>query len=279
VIVVTGSKRSGTSMWMQVLAAAGFPLIGKAFPGVWGQSLRQANPHGFYESIFRRGVYFATNPDPRTGAFLSPKESREHVVKVFVPGLVRSDLAYLHRVLATVRNWRAYGPSLARLYAMEDEWYATRPLREGESEAQRAEMAERVRTSRGTLPAPVEWWMETYDLVRDALTRGYAFHVVSYERLLAAPDAEVARVIEWVGRGDVPAAVAAVERRAPSPVPEGLQGLTAEDAALFDELYTAIHTRGRLNRDLVARMNDAHPGIVARYAGIRRDAHVDTGLD
>jgi len=35
VIVVTGTKRSGTSMWMQVLGAAGLPVVGDAFPADW----------------------------------------------------------------------------------------------------------------------------------------------------------------------------------------------------------------------------------------------------
>ena len=31
-IFVSGTKRSGTSMWMQVLRAAGLPVLGEAFP-------------------------------------------------------------------------------------------------------------------------------------------------------------------------------------------------------------------------------------------------------
>ena len=34
-IIVTGTKRSGTSMWMQILAAAGLPVFGEAFPRSW----------------------------------------------------------------------------------------------------------------------------------------------------------------------------------------------------------------------------------------------------
>ena len=63
-IVVTGCKRSGTSLWMQILIAAGFPHIGKAFSKNWEKSIFEANPHGFYESIFRRGIHFMYNPHP-----------------------------------------------------------------------------------------------------------------------------------------------------------------------------------------------------------------------
>src|SRR5262245_9470064 len=107
-VVVTGTKRSGTSMWMQVLLAAGFPTLGKAFPGRWEQTIADANPGGFYEGVYRRGINFTTNPHPRSGVYLAPKATRMHAVKVFVPGLRRSDLAYLDRVIVTARPIRQY---------------------------------------------------------------------------------------------------------------------------------------------------------------------------
>src|SRR5688500_18403904 len=111
-IIVTGTKRSGTSMWMQILRAAGFPTLGEAFPRDWARTIRQANPEGFYESPLRTGIYYATNPNPRTGAYLFPQSTRRTAVKVFVPGLVRSDMAFVDRVIATMRNPREYVHSL-----------------------------------------------------------------------------------------------------------------------------------------------------------------------
>ena len=49
-ILVTGTKRSGTSMWMQILIAAGFTNFGSAFPANWGESIKEANSKGFFES-------------------------------------------------------------------------------------------------------------------------------------------------------------------------------------------------------------------------------------
>ena len=126
-ILVTGMKRSGTSMWMQVLEAAGYKWIGQHYLGAWEKSIQAANPRGFYESRLRQGIFFATNPDPATGAFLPPDATRRHVVKVFIPGLIRTDLAYLDRALATLRPWREQVVSLRRLYAMEDAFFATLP--------------------------------------------------------------------------------------------------------------------------------------------------------
>ncbi len=43
-LVVTGCKRSGTSLWMQILIAAGFPHIGKDF---WVESVQNGVEHGY----------------------------------------------------------------------------------------------------------------------------------------------------------------------------------------------------------------------------------------
>ncbi|MCA9638710.1 MAG: hypothetical protein KC420_21925, partial [Myxococcales bacterium] len=123
-ILVTGSKRSGTSMWMQILAAAGLPVIGERFPASWEALIGDQNPDGFYESQLSAGIYHRTNPHPLTGAYLFPEQTRRHAVKVFVPGLVRTDLAFIGPVIGTMRSWREYGPSLARLHALEDAWQA-----------------------------------------------------------------------------------------------------------------------------------------------------------
>ncbi len=46
-LIVTGTPRSGTSMWMQILVAAGFEAIGEPFPGDWRALLASANPDGY----------------------------------------------------------------------------------------------------------------------------------------------------------------------------------------------------------------------------------------
>ena len=120
-IIVTGTKRSGTSMWMQLLTAAGFPPIGEAFPRSWDKTIKDANPGGFWESTLRRGVYHETNPDPATGTYLFPQATERHVVKVFIPGLIRSDRAFIGKAIATIRPWRQYVRSVTRLYEMEQE--------------------------------------------------------------------------------------------------------------------------------------------------------------
>ncbi|MCB9777678.1 MAG: hypothetical protein H6742_03865 [Alphaproteobacteria bacterium] len=255
-IIVTGTKRSGTSMWMQILAAAGFPVIGDAMPQRFEQ-LQAANPAGFYESRLRAGVYFATNPDPQTGVYLHPEDTREHALKVFIPGLIRTDRAFITQVVATIRPWREYTRSMERL--------------EAESAAARERAGLSAPPRRPELPLPVEWWFEVYHLVRDVSLRRYPFHLVSYDRVLERSDEEIAGVLGWLGGGDVEAAVAAVQPglRTQEAPDVDVTGLLDEEAVdLFDRFYTSIHTERVLPTALLGEMNALH----ARLPGAWKNA-------
>jgi hypothetical protein len=255
-IIVTGTKRSGTSMWMQILGAAGLPMFGEAFPRDWGQTLRDANPEGFYESILRQGIYWRTNPHPRTGAYFFPEQVQRHAVKVFIPGLVRTDRAYIGRVIASVRPWREYCRSLRRLWAMED-----------------AVLAER---HPGRKPPPrlspaLEWWSESYALVRDVAIRRYPVHLQSYDGLLEDPEGVLRRTFAWLGFGNATAAMGAIkpERRtqrvaatgsgseagsgrAPDPDESELDSTVI---AVFDDLYRTVHAGEPVRPELLAALD------------------------
>ncbi|MEX1365448.1 MAG: hypothetical protein AB1Z98_20140 [Nannocystaceae bacterium] len=269
-LIVTGTKRSGTSMWMQILTGAGFPAFGEAFPRNWDQTLKNANPDGFYESILRQGIYYRTNPHPQSGAYFHPSQVTRHVVKVFIPGLVRTDLAFVGKVVATVRHWREYQRSLERLFAMEDE-------------ARDASAPPPVRM------APwLEWWDENFALVRDLMTRRYPIHVQSYDGLLADPEAVITKVLKWIGDPDVDPkpAIAAVRpgnrtqhRPAVDEVPPAL-------AETFDALYEAIDGQIGIPRPLLEKLNATHrelgPRVLEqrrRVANSRRDRRKTSAAD
>ena len=262
-LIVTGTKRSGTSLWMQILIAAGFPAFGEAFPGEWRRTLGAANEDGFYESILREGIYYATNPHPKTGDYFFPEQVEWHCVKVFIPGLVRSDRAFIGRVVATVRNWREHEASMHRLRRIELEaWQKQHPD---------AELPEPP----PTLPPPLEWWTENFALIRDISIRRHPVHVQSYDGLLSDPERVVGGVLGWIGRGDVRAACEQVRpARRHFTKPES-DSIPADIATKFDELYAAIDSGEPLPPSLLADMNatnerlrplyEAHDTAVTRY--------------
>lgn len=263
-IIVTGTKRSGTSMWMQLMKAAGLPVIGDPFPGRWKDSIGDANQKGFYESFLRRGIYHATNPHPRTGDYLHPETFRHVAVKVFVPGLLRTDHAQLHRVVATMRNWREYPGSINRLYGMEQAFHADRG---------------RQRPEPVRVPPVLEWWLENFMLVRDVATRRYPLHLITYERLLADPATELPPIFKWLGVGDPAPAIAQVDPRQRTqhadelPIPEGIEPDIAE---VFDAFYQRVHTGEPLDAAFIQTLNDTHDRLLERIedalTGAREDA-------
>ncbi len=261
-IIVTGTKRCGTSMWMQILKAAGYPVLGEAFPGDWGETIREANQGGFYESPLRRGIYYATNPHPVTGAFLAPRETQRMVVKVFAQGLARSDLAYLDRVLASMRPWREYHTSLTRLQRMEHE----NKLKLAEREGRPKEAVPRFDYLNPTL----EWWNDNFTLIRDALIRRYPLHMVSYEAVLRDARSIIGEVLEWLGGGELESAVEVVQESLRTQKTEQLEGfesiLSPEQEAVFDELYRRIDQRLPLDGDFIDTLNTTHDQLEPRIA-------------
>lgn len=258
VLIVTGTIRSGTSMWMQILVAAGFAHIGEKFPRNWAELLEAANPDGFYESELIAGIYYRTNPHPVSGAFLFPDDTRSHAVKVFIPGLIRTDLAYIDRVVATMREWRQFAGSVKRLRAIEREGT-------GQSEPEREQ-----------IPAWLHWWSDNFGLIRDLATRQYPVHVTTFDRLLADPGREITEVMEWLGDGDAKAATQVVNpgRRTQNdaPTPDDVDPRHAE---MFDELYAHVNEARPLSQAFIARLNETDRELRQHILEFQARAKID----
>lgn len=252
-------------MWMQILAAAGLPVIGDRFPLDWEAALGPANPYGFFESTLRDGIHFGTNPDPRSGVYLHPDETRMHAVKVFPEGLVRSDLAFFDRVLVTVRPWHEYARSLQRLLDLENKVRGWKP-----------------EDRPPTLCGASSWWDNHFSLVRDVAMRRYRVHFQALREVLERPDEVVPRVLAWIcDEGpmleslDVQAAIDAVQpaRGKPSTdAPPSDPGLPPEAFETFDALCRAIEAGNGLDEPLLQRMNALHEVMGPRIAKRQREA-------
>ena len=252
-ILVTGTKRSGTSMWMQILTSAGFPYIGTPYMKTWEDSIKAANPKGFFESPLRKGVYYATNPNPKTGVFVHPQKVERHVLKVFIPGLIKTDYAYIQRVVGTIRPWREYCSSVRRLYQIEDEYMATQPQKPEEP----LPPLEMARLRRPAMHPALEWWRENYDLIRDFATRRYAFNLVSYIKLLDDPEHVIPPVLRWCGAPDIEKGLAEVETslRTQKEVHVSDSPLTSEQEMLFDEFHDFFYRQDPLTSSFIDKLN------------------------
>jgi hypothetical protein len=247
-------------MWMQVLRAAGIPILGEAFPRSWDKvPLRDANPDGYYESILREGIYFATNPHPVTGKYFMPGDVEGYAVKVFVPGVIRSERAYITHLVANVRAWREYEASIERHYALEDQ---------GRQAATEAEPPVRF-------PAALEWWMENFALVRDISLRKLPYRLQTYADVLERPEQVVKSVLEWIGSGDIEAAVAAVKPQNRTQVDSpGTDSVEPRFAQVFDDLYAAIEQRKGLSGALLKTLNETNIALLPRLTELQREVAV-----
>jgi len=259
-IIVTGTKRSGTSMWMQLLKAAGFPPIGDAFPRNWETTIKDANPGGFWESELRRGIFYRTNPDPKTGTYLFPQQTERHAVKVFIPGLIKTDRAFIGKVVATVRPWRQYVRSVNRLYSMEQQAY----------EAARNDPS-KARPPQVFMSPIIEWWVENFSLISDIVTRRYPFYMAAYDSVLDSPDETLHEVFRWLGDGDVEAAIKEVEpmlrtqdqQASDEPGVDELN-LEPEVTEVFDALYDLILKQGPLDDAFIDKLNQVNDRLSGR---------------
>ena len=279
-LIVTGTKRSGTSLWMQILIEAGFPYIGTPYMADWENTIKAANPNGFFESPLRKGIFYATNPDPKTGVYLKPGEFRRHAVKVFIPGLIRTDLAYIDRVVATIRPWREYVHSIRRLHSIEDDHFAGISSNNDDSITPLL----RAQFKRTPIHPVLEWWSENFSLIHNYAVRGYAFNLVSYSKLLESPEEIIPPVIRWAGGENVDAAVAVVNpkmRTQAHPEVSDID-LPADIVDTFDEFHSYFYEQRPLTGTFLNRLNEVDaalkPIIAAQRSSElkRRENHLKT---
>ena len=226
-IIVTGTRRSGTSVWMQILKKGGFRILGERFPANWKDLVEKANPKGFYESTLVQGINYHTNPDPRSGALMPPQDVLDVGVKIFADGLVKTDYAYITKVIFSVRDWQECEASQERM----DEIKGSNPeLADADPNSLRA----------ARLPAGYTWWKANFSIVRDMQTRRYPAAAFSYAALLEDPEKIISAAFAWLGGGDVQGAVTAVDRSLQTQRGVALADIDHDYAAVFDELYDCL---------------------------------------
>lgn len=254
-VIVTGTKRSGTSMWMQILDAAGIDSLGSAFPKNWGDTIRDANPNGFYETPLRRGIFYATNPHPVSGAYLDPRKVEDVGIKVFIPGLCRTDRAFITKVVATVRHWREYATSLERLRRME--------------EKASAKYDDQATRDIARLDPVLEWWLENFALVRNLVTRRYPAHLVTYDQVLDRPEEVLPPLLDWLGADDIEAGLEAVSPDARTQDRESVN-LSHPFEETFDEFYELVHSGDPMTGEFVEKLNQTHRELIPEIEEDRR---------
>jgi hypothetical protein len=170
-------------------------------------------------------------------------------VKVFVPGVVRSERAYIERLVANVREWREYEASIQRLYAIERE---------------KVLQIDPNAPEYPIFPPAYEWWMENFALARDISIRKYPARLQSYDEVLREPATVIERIMAWIGTGDVAAAVAAVKPEHRTQTRPESESVEPKYAKVFDDFYGAIASHEGLSGPLLATLNKTNRELMPK---------------
>ncbi|MFT5759314.1 MAG: hypothetical protein ACI9LM_004071 [Alteromonadaceae bacterium] len=246
-IIVTGNRRSGTSLWMQILEAGGFKIFGDKFPAHW-KKIEAANKNGFYESQLVQGINYHTNPSPESGHWFAPTQVKDYGVKVFSDGLVKTDFAYIDKVIATIRNWQESETSQQRLdQIIKNQNNAADDIN--------------VNATKLILPIGYNWWNANFELLRDMMTRRYPCAMFSYEALLKNPDIIISNVFKWLGTGHIDKAVSVVESSLRTQQKITLPHINHDHAGIFDELYHKLDKSEQITPIFYKKLLDTNSKI------------------
>jgi hypothetical protein len=105
-IVVTGPEVGQPEDWVPLLFGPG------------ARETPVGDPSASYAHRFNHGVWFATNPGPTAAPYVFPKALVGRVGWMTPGGLLRSDPAYLERVVLATDTWRAASDPWAWLGAV-----------------------------------------------------------------------------------------------------------------------------------------------------------------
>jgi len=215
---------------MQILEKGGFQILGEKFPAHWQNRIEKANPKGFYESTLVQGINYHTNPDPRSGSWIPPQKVTNFGVKIFADGLIKTDYAYITKVIFTIRKWQDCEASQKRMDEINGDHSE---LADADPNRQRA----------ARLPAGFSWWKANFSLLRDMQTRRCPVAAFSYAALLENPERIISAAFEWLGSGDVSAAVSAVDQSLQTQKETALPAVEHDYGEVFGELYDTLCTQ------------------------------------
>jgi hypothetical protein len=125
------------------------------------------------------------------------------------------------------------------------------------------------------LPSPtfmspvVEWWVQNFSLVSDFVTRRYPLYMVAYDAVLNDPEATLHGMFDWLGRGNVEAAIAAVDPALRTQDAGRGGDDSTEDTDLphscietFDALYSLVVEQRALEQSFVDLLNETNEALV-----------------
>lgn len=208
-IVTTGPAGSTGAALLDVLRGAGLPVLGEAVPGAWSDAVREDVRPGYFAALADQGVYYKTNPDPSTQAYLDAGDAAGFALGMKAGAVLRTERAYLGHVVACVPHFRS------------------------------------TAAGGGDAESVLLWWNDCFLLLRDAATRRYPLRLVTAEALARDPEGTARTVLAFLDVPPTPTALAAARAAAPPAMPDPVPSLDLPVTIL--DVFEGLHRR--LDRD------------------------------
>ncbi len=223
-IVVTHTAYAHAAAFVEVLRAAGLPVLGEAIPAAWSEHAEEAVQPSFFATLGDQGIFYKTNPDPYSQVYLDAAEAEGFALAMKVNAVQRSERAFLGHVVAVM-------PHFARATAADA-------------------------SDEDELAAVLLWWNDYVSLLRDAATRRYPLRLFSAEALARDPEATLGAVLGFAGAELTEAAVHAT-RALPAPGegrPGAASALPPTVLDVFEELHRRVDQDEGFDRPFLERL-------------------------
>ena len=172
-----------------------------------------------------------------------------------MPGVIRSERAYISHLVANVREWREYEASVLRLYQLE---------RDGMAAAGQPVPEDSV-----YFPPAYEWWMENFALVRDISLRRYPARLMTYDQVLDDPVGTLTGVLAWLGRGDLAAALPTIQPAYRTQTRPSSDSVPPALARVFDDLYAGVAAQKPFPESLLRDLNATNRALLPELTEIQ----------
>jgi hypothetical protein len=229
-IILTEAAARGSTTWVDVLRAAGVPVLGEALPSGWSEHARASAGPEFFAALRDQGLYFKTNPDPLHQTYLSSEEAAGFAMAASPNAILRTERAFLEAVVVSV-------PS---------------PLAVADA---------------GGPSALLLWWSDVFGMLRDASTRRFGLRLVTEAAVVRAPVETVEGVFGFLGLAPRESALEAAcevargaTARVRGPV-AGETGLPASILDVFEELHARVDEGRGFDRPFLERVYAVHEAV------------------
>jgi len=109
---------------------------------------------------------------------------------------MKSDVAFLYRVIATIRDWKEFCVSFSQVSATENEYFIKKiqnlALPDFGLSAE-----EFIAFKTDPIHPALQWWENNFGLILNAKTRGFPFYCIAYDQLLEQPHNIIPMVLKW----------------------------------------------------------------------------------